>query len=179
MKVVRLGGLLGAVFVLAACGTGTTTAPPPETTTVELDTTTSEPATTASSSAEDAASAGFLAVGGCYEASVAVSAAMSTALAGSLAELGIEAETSPEVDLARLAADAPEEIADDLTTVANVLGAYYETLAAAGVDLSDPATLTPEAVAAIEEAAAALDTPEFQDASNRITAWFEENCPAS
>lgn len=179
MKVVRLGGLLGAVFVLAACGTGTTTAPPPETTTVELDTTTSEPATTASASAEDAASAGFLAVGGCYEASVAVSAAMSTALAGPFAELGIEAETSPEVDLARLAADAPEEIADDLTTVADALGAYYETIADAGIDLSDPATLTPEAVAALEDAAAAFESSEFQAASDGITAWFEENCPAS
>lgn len=170
----RRTALVVAVLVLAACGTGTTTEPPTETT-VEPETTTSAPTPTSSPEA----SAGFLSVGGCYEASVAVSAAMSTALAGPLAELGIEAETSPEVDLARLAADAPEEIADDLTTVADALGSYYETIAASGVDLSDPATLTPEAVGAIEEAAAALDIPEFEDASNRITAWFEENCPAS
>lgn len=99
---------------------------------------------------------------------------MSSALAGP----GIGPETSPEVDLGRLAADAPEEIAEDLTVVTDALGSYYEAIAASGIDFSDPASLTLEAIPVMEEAAAVLDTPELRDASDRVAAWFEENRPA-
>lgn len=171
---IRRSALVVAVLVLAACGTETTTAPPTETTT--LDSTTSEPTIASTSPTEDAASAASLAAGPCAAADIALSTALKVGLAGPFADLGLEPP-----DLENLAnADAPDEIAADLDTIADAYITYTQAFADVGFDISDPTSLTPEEIAALDAAAAAtVESPEFEAALERMTAWFEENCPAS
>lgn len=177
---IRLGHApvgLAMVLMVAACGNGSGTTAPAEASSTTLPTTTVRSEGTADT--ESSAGGSFLSIGGCYEASLAVSAALSSAVtAGAAGGVGVEpADNESIASLHALAAEAPEEIADDLEVFGDAIDEYYSALAAAGIDFSDPATLTPEALQALESASASLDSPEFQAASDRISGWFEENCP--
>ncbi|MGQ0825672.1 MAG: hypothetical protein ACT4OX_11730 [Actinomycetota bacterium] len=108
----------------------------------------------------------------CVEASLAMAGAMSGAFTGE----AIGDDESLE-QFRELADNAPDEIADDLQTLADALGEYYEALADAGVDLGSGDTPDADDIAALTELGESLNTEEVQAASDNVSTWFEEGCP--
>jgi hypothetical protein len=75
--------------------------------------------------------------------------------------------------------NAPSEIKADMQVLANAFTGFYTALDDLGVDFSNPATfatLSAEEQAEFQSAIEALDTPELQQASDNLDAWFSENC---
>jgi outer membrane murein-binding lipoprotein Lpp len=66
----------------------------------------------------------------------------------------------------------PSELVDDFETVAAALDEFYTALV--GVDTND--YVNPATQQKLEEASKALESSEFESASDNIQAWFEENC---
>jgi outer membrane murein-binding lipoprotein Lpp len=66
----------------------------------------------------------------------------------------------------------PSELVDDFETVAAALDEFYGALV--GVDTND--YVNPATQEKLEEASKALESAEFESASDNIQAWFEENC---
>ena len=71
----------------------------------------------------------------------------------------------------------PSEIQDDVAVMADGLGLFFSTLEEHNVDLGDPASLGAPGVAeAMEDASEALESTDFQEASDNVNAWFENMC---
>lgn len=83
---------------------------------------------------------------------------------------------APLAEAANDVADAaPSEIQDAFETVAEGFGAVADQLEGVVIDLSDPQSIDPEAMAQLES----LDTSfgeDFEAASAEIDAWINENC---
>ena len=75
-----------------------------------------------------------------------------------------------------IADKVPEDIKADFEVFAAAFSEFAEAAADAGVDFSDPSTMTPEALQEMGEAAEALNDPEVQEASQRISTFAEETC---
>jgi hypothetical protein len=84
-------------------------------------------------------------------------------------------DLSDEADAFQEFADnAPEEIREDMQTLAD---AYEEIVTAlADVDLDPGATPTAEQIAALTQALSSIDQTGVQGASERIATWAQENC---
>ncbi len=183
--------LVAAALLLAACGDsgGTDEAAPAETPAdaTEAAETTAAPETAApetaapetaapeteAPSSDDASDFGVFADEDCLFLVEALQAAP-------LAALG-DPESASLEDTARLmeevARAAPDEIKQDMQTLAEAFAAFAEAAAEAGVDFANPATFTPEAIEELESAAAAtFDSPEVQDAGDRVSTFFDEKC---
>lgn len=79
--------------------------------------------------------------------------------------------------LSALAGAAPAEIADDFEVMAAAFAEFAQTLADAGVDFSDPSTLSStEGQAALIAAGEAFSAPEVQEASENMSEYLEEVC---
>ena len=76
--------------------------------------------------------------------------------------------------LSSVANDAPSEIRNDLKTLAAGYAAYAKGLKDAGYKPG----VTPSAadLKAMEKASAELNKPEFEKASDKVTAWFDKEC---
>ena len=85
------------------------------------------------------------------------------------------ADLSDEADAFQEFADnAPEEIREDMQTLAD---AYDEIVAAlADIDLDAGETPSAEQVAALTQALSSIDQTGVQGASERIATWAQENC---
>jgi len=108
-----------------------------------------------------------------------VVAAMASAYSGTMASMsgGGGGDTQSAIDsLEEFAANAPDEIADDMQTIAAAYAQVGQALADAGYDPMSGVAPTPEQAAALQQATAALDTPEFQQASDNVSNWFKEQC---
>jgi len=81
-------------------------------------------------------------------------------------------ETSELLD--ELVAKAPEEIRADIETLAAGYAEYVEVLR--DLDLQEGETPSAEQLQEIQTALASLDQPELRTASERVSAWAEENC---
>jgi hypothetical protein len=77
-----------------------------------------------------------------------------------------------------IADEVPGEIKDDFETFAAAYRQFAEAAEEAGIDFSDPATMTPEALQEMGTAAEAFNDPEVQEASERISTFAEETCGA-
>jgi hypothetical protein len=75
---------------------------------------------------------------------------------------------------AELVEKAPSEIRADLATIAEFFTEYAEVLR--GLDLQPGETPSAEDLQEIQAAFASIDQPELTAASERISAWAEENC---
>ena len=76
-----------------------------------------------------------------------------------------------------IARSVPDEVAADFLIYAEALRAYGEALASEGVVLGDPSTYqTPEAQAVVTAASDAFNSPEVQEAGNRISDYLEAQC---
>jgi hypothetical protein len=98
--------------------------------------------------------------------------ALGGAIAGSF-DPEAEAEFEQFVD------DAPEEIRDDLETIASAYDELNAALEDAGIDLTDPSSFDPsnsDFAQAIAAASQQLATPEFQEASLAINEFIASNC---
>jgi hypothetical protein len=121
----------------------------------------------------DLSGLGILSDEECFQAAQAMAAAFSGGI-GQTLEPG---EISDAFD--QLGAAAPSEIADDLSFVGDTLSDFYGELEDAGVDFSDPNSLSDADVGqAIIEAGESLDTDAFNEALDNVDAWFTENCDA-
>jgi hypothetical protein len=90
---------------------------------------------------------------------------------------GEAGDLSTSVDqLEAMAAKAPEEIRDDLVTVAQGYAAYSQALQDSGWDPSSGEAPPADVIAALTAAGQALDDADFQAASERVSAWFADNC---
>lgn len=100
---------------------------------------------------------------------------MATAFSGGFSQSADPDEIKGVFD--RLAAVAPSDIADDLGFIAKELADFYAALQAAGVDFNDPnAFADPASAQAIAEAGEGFNEEAFTQASDNVSAWFDENC---
>jgi hypothetical protein len=104
-------------------------------------------------------------------AMAAAAAAVPQVMSGEVGDLSTSVE-----QLEAMASQAPEEIRDDLVTVAQGYAAYSQALQDSGWDPSSGEAPPPEVIAALTAAGQALDDADFQAASERVSAWFAENC---
>jgi hypothetical protein len=110
------------------------------------------------------------------ECAEAVTAWSSAAAAGVAMGQGAGDMGSSVEQLQAFAASAPEEIRADLTTVYEAYAAFVAALEGSGYDPTSGAIPTEEQIAAIEEASQSLDDAGVQEASDRVSAWFDANC---
>jgi hypothetical protein len=108
-----------------------------------------------------------------------VVAAMASAYSGTSAAMtgGNAGDMQSSIDaLENFAANAPDEIADDMQTLAAAYAQVTQALADSGYDPTSGVAPTPEQAAALQQATAGLNSEEFQQASDNVTAWFQEQC---
>jgi hypothetical protein len=137
----------------------------------ETDETTDETTETTDDSATDTDASGFdFSDEDCQQlasAGAAFGQAIGSATSGG--DLSDEAEAFQE-----FAANAPEEIREDMQTLAD---AYDEIIAVlADVDLDPGATPSAEQIGELTQALASINQTEVTAASQRIAAWAQENC---
>jgi hypothetical protein len=70
----------------------------------------------------------------------------------------------------------PEEIRDDFDVVAEAVRDFAEAAEDAGIDFTDPETLTPAALQQVAEESERFNEGEFQEASENLDEWRAENC---
>ncbi|HYJ61536.1 MAG TPA: hypothetical protein VE032_08755 [Actinomycetota bacterium] len=110
----------------------------------------------------------------CAQAVAAWGSAASAAGAAMTAGAGdLESSLS---QLQAFAASAPEEIRADLTTVYEAYGAFLAAMQDVGYDPTSGTLPTQEQIAAMEEASQALEGTDVEAASERVSAWFADNC---
>lgn len=178
---VRLVAIIAALLLMAACGgdgtaeetTTTTTQAEPETT-VASQPVDSEPADDTGSGSDDGG--GITTV--CLDATQAMAAAINaytTGLAGAMGgSLDDESLQLSAGQLQAMADAAPDEIKDDLEVIANELGDFYTALSESGYQPG--VAPTPEQIAQLSALAEVVDQEAFDEASDNINAWFEDNC---
>ncbi len=98
-----------------------------------------------------------------------VSQAFAAAAGGSDAELEEQAEA-----FAEFADDVPEEISDDVATLAAAYGQYIEVIQDAGIEPGEIPTA--EQAQELAEALESVGTADVTAASERLSAWTTENC---
>jgi hypothetical protein len=72
------------------------------------------------------------------------------------------------------AEEAPDEIREDFQVLAEAYEAYAEAIE--GIDLQSGQPPDPEALQQLQEALASIDQEEVAAASERISAWTNDNC---
>ena len=98
-----------------------------------------------------------------------VSQAFAAAAGGSDAELEEQTEA-----FAEFADDVPDEISDDVATLAAAYGQYVEVIQEAGIE---PGQIpTAEQAQELSEALESVGTADVTAASERLGAWTTENC---
>jgi hypothetical protein len=110
----------------------------------------------------------------CAEVAAAMAAAaqaMPAVMSGSAADL----EQSIE-QFQAFAEAAPEEIRDDMQTLAEGYAQIAQVLADADFDPASGQPPSPETIAALEQASQALNSEEFTAAAERVSAYFESGC---
>jgi hypothetical protein len=151
--------MIVGVFVLAACGGGGG----------------SEVASPAADVGGDGG-----AVGGAFDAAkcAQVVTAMSAAAAAVPQAMSGEAGDLSQslAQLQAFAEAAPEEIRADLLLIYQGYGEFMAAMQDAGYDPSSGEPPPPEAIAAMQQATTKLQDPDFTAASDRVSAWFAENC---
>jgi hypothetical protein len=156
--------LMVVLFALVACGGDDASAP-------------ADTVTDAAGGGDGGADDGGAGIFDSAECAQAVAAWSQAAQAAGAAMSGTSEDISASVDaLQAFAASAPEEIRDDFTTVYEAYAAFIGALEDSGYDPASGAIPTAEQIAAIEAASQSLNDAEVAGASERVTAWFDDNC---
>lgn len=161
--------VLGSV-VLAACGGGNDEAAPGAETGADGGTA----AETGAGAGGETGGVGTIDAARCAEIAQAMGAAAAAAIpqgTGGTSDLG-----SSVAQLEAFAAAAPEEVRDDLQTVAEGYASFAQAFEDSGYDPASAQPPTAEQLAAITAAAEQLDSEEFQAAADRVSAYFEAGC---
>jgi hypothetical protein len=172
VRLLTIAVVIAFALVGAGCGGDDETSADTDDITIETttdDTTTDETTTDETSDDDDSGDFDF-ASGECRDL-VDASAQLSQAFgaAGQDADLGDVSELFDE-----FAANAPDEIRDDFATLAEAYESYAEVFS--DIDVDPGETPDAEALAELQEALASIDQAEVTAASERISAWAEENC---
>jgi ABC-type Zn uptake system ZnuABC Zn-binding protein ZnuA len=161
--------VVALALVAAGCGGGDDESAASDETTVEETLTTGE--TTTEDAGTDTDADFNFADEDCRSlvaAFVAVGSAFSSA-AGGTDELADQAEA-----FAQFADDVPEEIRADVQTLADAYGQYVEVIQDAGIE---PGQIpTAEQAQQLQDALASVGTADVSAASERLSAWTNENC---
>ncbi|MEX0795509.1 MAG: hypothetical protein WD274_02320 [Acidimicrobiia bacterium] len=171
---VRVLVLLLVALVVVSCGgdaggDDTTTAPSDD---VNVTTTTAAAPDDDDGNDLDSLSSTCLeATQGMAAAVSAYSTGMAQAFGGSLDDESLQLTAD---QLEAMAEAAPDEIKDDLKVIAEQLGAFYTALAESGYEPG--ATPDADQLAELSALAESIDNEVFEEASDNINAWFEENC---
>jgi hypothetical protein len=98
------------------------------------------------------------------------------------AGFGTPGSTDFKIDkgaLDQLVKASPSEIRNDMQLVVSTIEDVFDAIQKLGVNLSDPASfqkLDPAKLQQLETISNKFDDQKFEDASNRIEAYFEKNC---
>ncbi len=155
----------------AACGGGDDeTAGETDTVTLEttIDETTTDDTTTEETDTDTVGDS--LASEDCQEL-INASASLSRAFGSAGADSDLE-DVSTFFD--EFAEEAPEEIRADFQVLADAYEAYAEAIE--GIDLQSGQTPDPETLQQLQDALTSIDQEEVTAASERISAWANENC---
>jgi len=109
----------------------------------------------------------------CAELAQAMAAASAAAAPGAGFAGDLEATLAQLETLADL---VPEEISEDMRTVAEAYAVLVEAYSESGYDPTSGEPPTAEQIAALTAAAEQLNAPEFQEAADRVSAYFEAGC---
>ena len=161
--------VLALVLALAgaACG-GDDEETAGDTDTVTLETTTDE--TTTEETDTDETVGDSLASEDCQEL-IDASASLSQAFGSAGADSDLD-DVSTFFD--EFAEEAPDEIRGDFQVLADAYEAYAEAIA--DIDLQSGQTPDPEALQQLQAALTSIDQEEVTAASERISAWANDNC---
>jgi hypothetical protein len=159
--------VLGLALVGAGCGGGDDEATGDDTAIVTETTDTDSLETTDDTSTDTADLSEILDDEDCL-ALASAGAAFAQAFSGTGDSSGSTEE------LQELASKVPDEIREDVQTLAQALAGYAEKLQDIGVEAG--ATPTAEQVQQLQAAIASFDQQELTAASNRIEAWTQKNC---
>jgi len=165
---------LALALVAAGCGGGDDESAASDETTVEETFTeeTSEESTTEDDELTDGDTDFNFADEDCQSlvaAFLGVSQAFAAAAGGSDAELEEQADA-----FAEFADDVPDEISDDVATLAAAYGKYIEVIQDAGIE---PGQIpTAEQAQELSEALESVGTADVNAASERLGAWTTKNC---
>lgn len=170
-----LAALVAALALVAAgCGGGSEEAGEDTDTTAVTETTTDETTTdettTDEGTTDDGGFSGVLADEDCL-ALAAAGASFAQAFA-----TGTGSSEDAE-ELEELASKVPDEIEDDVRTLAEAYAKYAAELKDIGIDTGQ--TPTAEQLQALQAALASFDQQAVTAASERLAAWAQENCPGS
>jgi hypothetical protein len=161
--------VVALAFVAAGCGGGDDESAATDETAIE-ETTTSEDTTSEETSTDTTDLSGVLADEDCL-ALAGVGATIASAFAGA------GGDTESTAKLEQLAEKVPDEIKDDVQTLAAAFAEYADKLQEIGIEPG--ATPTADQLQQLQGAIASLDQEELTAASNRIEAWAKENCEAA
>jgi hypothetical protein len=110
----------------------------------------------------------------CAEVAAAMAAA-AQAMPGVMS--GSAADVEQSIEQFQAFADvAPDEIRDDMQTLAEGYARIAQVLADADFDPTSGQPPSPETLAALEAASQELNTDEFTAAAERVSAYFESGC---
>ena len=184
--VLRRLSVIVVVFVVAvaACGgdddSAGETSSTAGTTATTATTATTETTAAPSDGGDDGVDLGGIFAGRCQEAAAGVAAAMSaysTNLAGVFTGQVDEEQLQQSADeLRQMAEAAPDELKDDLDTIAGALAQFYQALADIGIDPTGGQTPTPAQLEQLAQLSDQFDQSGFQEAIDTIDAWFTDNC---
>jgi hypothetical protein len=171
MKEIRsIAFVLVVALLLAACGgDGEESA-----SAILTETTSSSSAASEPTQSDDGDDPTVVGTAECTEALVAWSTAQAAA-AQAVTSSPDDLDTSI-AGLEAFAEAAPEEIRDDLTLIYEAYGEFLQALEDSGYDPTSGEAPSAETIAAITAASERLSEPELTEASERVTAWFDENC---
>jgi hypothetical protein len=119
---------------------------------------------------------GMFGAGECAEV-VAAMAAATSGISAAMSGSGADLEQSIEA-MQAFAAEAPEEIREDFQLLAEAYARVGQALADSGYDPASGEPPSAEAIAALQAVGDDLNSPELQAASERITAYFDAECPS-
>jgi hypothetical protein len=169
--------VLAFAFAGAGCGGGDDEASGTDTTTItdtSTDETTTDETTTEETSTDTAGSDTDTTFNWASEDCQGLVAAY-LAISGAIGAAGSEGDVSGEVEkFTEYAEKVPEEIRDDVKVLAAAYAEYIDKLQ--GIGLESGEVPSASQLQQLQEASQSLGSSEVQAASDRLTAWTEENC---
>jgi hypothetical protein len=109
----------------------------------------------------------------CAELLQAMAAASAAAIPGAGSASDLETTVA---QLEAMAEVVPEEIRDDMRTVAEAYAVIVQAYSESGYDPTSGEPPTAEQIAALTAAAEQLEDEDFVAASERVSVWFETEC---